>query len=366
MLIALVTTFSLQGSDEEPPITTPNKQVRTVPVENVDFRQTVFGTGRLASKEEVKLSFKTGGVIQKIQVEEGQRVRKGQLLAELQLTEISAQNRQAELATQQANINIENAKLAIRRAERDLKNVEGLYRDSVATSEDLDNAQIARDNAYNQLATAEAALQYNKQNIDIAAFNLSYSKIVAPVSGIVLHQLAEANELIGPGQPVLIIGSNERSPVIRVNITDKDIIHINTGDQAQIHFDPYPNDTFPGQVAMIASTANPMTGTYEVEIDVNAKGKKLLNGFIGQVYIQTKNTQALLRIPFDALTRADQNKGTVFVRQGDQALEKEVSIFKLENNSLLLNQGLQGGEEVIVEGAAYLQDGDKIDIIQPR
>jgi len=352
-------------SEEVPQATaTTQKQVETVQAEAVTFKEDIFATGRLSSEEEVKLSFKTGGIIKTINVQEGQQVRAGQTLASLDLDEIRAQVQQADLGVTQSSIQIENAKIALERAERDLDNVEGLYADSVATLEQLEDAQFAVRNAKNQLEAAQKGKNYSEQSKEVADFNLKYSKIVAPGSGTILRKLASPNELVGPGTPVLLFGTKDKAMVIKVNITDKDIIHVRLGNEATIEFDAYPKLKFDGTVTEIASMADPYTGTYEVEIQVNPKGKELLSGFIGSVYIHAKEQRELVSIPVDALVTGDGERAEIFVAENGKARQTEVEVFKMDGDNMLISNGLQAGEKVIVKGAGYLQDEDSVLITQ--
>ena len=359
--VILLLAYSLTRASETSEATADaHKSVATIKAEAVEYQETVFASGKLSAKEEIKLSFKTGGIIKRLHIREGQRVRKGQLLAELKLEEISAKVEQAQLGSKQAAITIKNAELAIQKAERDYENAQGLYKDSVATFEQLDNARIQLDNARNQLDAAKTSLQFNNQNQDIANFNLTYSKIVAPANGVILRRLAEAGELIGSGSPVFLFGTDEQQQVIRVNITDKDIIHIELGDPAEIQFDAYPNHSFKGSVYQIAKIADPYTGTYEVEINVDREGKKMFSGFIGSVEIQTRKQLSLIRVPIDALISADRNKGIVFLVQGDRAVRSPIGIYKLDQESILLNSGIKAGDELVIRGGGYLQHGDLV------
>ena len=138
-----------------------------------------------------------------------------------------------------------------------------------------------------------------------AEFNLKYSKIVAPANGVILRKRAEANEMANPGKPIFDFGSKDKAMVIRVNLTDKDIIHVNLGDKAKVGFDAYGEVAFAGIIREIASIADPYTNTYEVEIEVDPKGKKLLSGFIGTVEIEAPAKTALIEIPVDALIKAN-------------------------------------------------------------
>ncbi|MCB0581777.1 MAG: biotin/lipoyl-binding protein, partial [Phaeodactylibacter sp.] len=210
-LIALIVALAIglaacsnnaSENDKNPSAAVPARTVETADVEVVQHREVIFASGKLSLEQEARLSFKTGGIIKRIFVDEGQSVRQGQVLAELALEEISAQTQQARLGQQQAEINVENAKLALRLAERDYQNASGLYQDSVATLEQLQNAEVQLDNARNQLEAARKGMAMQGEQVEVASFNLRYSKITAPSNGTILKKLAESNELVGPGTPV--------------------------------------------------------------------------------------------------------------------------------------------------------------------
>jgi RND family efflux transporter MFP subunit len=348
------------GASENVPV----KQVRTVQARKVLHRYSVFASGQLAGKEESRLSFKTGGIIRWINVREGQTVQKGQLLAELDLDEIEAQAQQARLGEKQAFVQLENARLGLEKAKRDFANVEGLYGDSVATEEQLKDTRTLLNNAQNQVEAAEAGLEYARRSVEVADFNLRYSRILAPSRGTILSKMAEVNELATPGRPIFLFGSKDKAQVIRVNITDKDIISIRLGDSAKIQFDAYPDVDFAGVVQEISSKADPYTNTFQVEVEVLPAGRRLFSGFVGKVEIQTRQMQEMIRIPVDALISADGHDGIVYVEKDNRVKKRRVRIQKLEEEGLLVRSGLEAGEEVVVAGGSYLEENDSVYIGQ--
>lgn len=342
----------------------PVRIVETAEARPANFRETIFATGKLSLEEEARLSFKTGGIIRQIYASEGQPVRKGQLLAELNLDEISAQSQQARLGQQQAEIGVQSAGLALKLAERDYQNALGLFRDSVATLEQLQNAEVQLDNARNQLAAAQKAAAMSSEQVQVADFNLKFSRITAPADGIILKKLAEANEMAGPGMPVFLFGSKEKAKVVRVNITDKDIIKIRLGDEAELRFDAYPGERFHGTVREIASLADPYTNTYEVEAEVSPTDKTLLSGFIASVEIITGLKPNLMEIPINALLRAHELNGEVFLVEDGKAVKAPVTIYKILGDKLLIQDGLDSASLVITSGVGYLEDQQPVMISQ--
>ena len=147
-------TETLQVGDHPQPVIA----VRLADVERGERSHAIESGGRLALKAEVSLSFKTGGVVESVSTDEGRRVRRGQLLAQLDLSEIEARSTQA--------------RAALGKAERDLARAQDLYDDGAATLEQVQNVRTA--------------LEVARSDLDIAEFNVYYSVIRAPASGWVL------------------------------------------------------------------------------------------------------------------------------------------------------------------------------------
>ncbi len=294
-------------------------------------------SGILSTSEEFKMSFKTGGIIQKIHVKEGEKVFQGSLMAVLDLSEIEA--------------NVEKAKAALAKAERDYKRTNNLYRDSVATKEQLQNAKTALDVATSQLK--------------IAKFNMHHSKISAPSDGTVLNILKEENEIVSPGYPVIVFGSTANNWILKVNVTDKDLVEIDMGDSASVSFDAHPTEVFSGRLETISKGADPYTNTYQVEIAIDRNDKYLASGFIGHANIFPKNSEWHPVIPYDALLQGDELTGTVAVLQSDTSYQiRNIDIKMLLDEGIVIARGLQNNDKIITEGVHYIDDDTKIKIVE--
>lgn len=312
-------------------------QVKYHKVRVKEFQFPKRTSGILSTSDEFKMSFKTGGIIQKIHVNEGDKVLRGSLMAVLELSEIEA--------------NVEQAKAALAKAERDYKRTNNLYRDSVATKEQLQNAQTALDVAASRLK--------------IATFNLQHSKISAPSDGTVLNILKEENELVSPGYPVIVFGSTTNNWILKVNVTDKDLVEIEVGDSASVSFDAHPSEIFSGRLTTISKGADPYTNTYKVEIELDRTDEYLASGFIGHANIFPKNSESYPVIPYDGLLHGDELTGTVAVLQSDTSYEiRNIDIKMLLDEGIVVAQGLQKNDKIITEGVNYIDDDTKIKIIE--
>lgn len=298
----------------------------------------VYASGLIASQTEMKLSFKTGGVIERIFVREGSSVYRGQLLASLNMSEISAQVKQAKVSLDKAN--------------RDLQRAKNLYTDSVTTLEQLQNANTQQ--------------EVSLSSLEIAQFNQRYSQIYSPVNGKVLRKFTEANELIGPSMPVFLIGSTEAAWVVKAGLTDKDVVRIQNGDLAKVQMDAHPGKEFKAFITQIEQSANPQTGTYEVELQIeNPENLPILSGFVADVKIFPGTNQNSLTIPVNAMVEADGQTAFVYVLKEKQKVNKtRIRIGSIYENEVIVLDGLQKGDQIVVEGADYLKDKATVKIVK--
>ncbi len=313
--------------------------VTTSPVRMQKIAAPVKVSGLLASDAEARLSFKTGGVIQRLYVDEGTRVRKGQLLATVNLTEINAQVSQAE----------ENVK----KAERDLQRVENLYRDSVATLEQFQNATTG--------------VKVAREGLTIAQYNQGYSEIRAPREGVILKKLMNEGEIAGPGSPIFVMnGTGPADWVVRAGVPDKEWVRLRIGEAAEVALDAFPGVIFSAKISNLAQAADPMSGLYQVELRVNPQGKPLATGLFATATIHPADQVSYAVIPTDALIEGNGDLAYVFVPAGNKAERRPVKIAYLDGDTAMIYEGLSGISTVITSGSAYLLEGSPIDIQSPQ
>ena len=331
LVLLIIFLSGCQGNNHQEKRTRPIK----INVHEVDYRPYAFpvhASGKLVSETESRLSFKTGGIIANIFVEEGETVQKGQTLATLNLSEIKARKRQTELA--------------LEKARRDYRRANNLYQDTVATKEDFQNAKTA--------------LEVAKADYEIARFNMQHSTIKAPAKGKILKKLSSVNEMVSPGYPVFLFGSTASEWVVRVNVTDKDILRIKKGDTAQILFDAYEHQTFPGKVSRISQSADPYTGTFEVDVKLQNPDISLTRGLIASTEIYPEESRRLAGIPIEALIEASGDRGFVYVYSNGNVSRRAVEIRRLTEDTLMISQGVKEGERVVTSGVSYINEETEV------
>ncbi len=298
---------------------------------------TIHSNGILVSAEQLKLAFKTGGLIAKVNVKEGDNVQKGNILAELDLSEIKA------------NVNL--ASSGYEKALRDWTRARNLYNDTVATLEQYQNATTA--------------LNVAKSNQEIANFNLTHSTIRAPGDGVVLRQLVKENELVAAGYPVFLFGTKGKFWKVKSGISDRDIVKIYPGDSAIVVFDAWPGVKFPASVDQISEMADQMTGTYETELSLDGMGYRLATGFIAGVDIFPSHKKNLCLIPVASLVDAEGERGYVYYVTDSGTVNKAaVDIETISGTDVAVKGIPEGVNEIISEGAAYVNEGMKVEVVK--
>ncbi len=313
--------------------------VKLSPVTEGNYSLPVVSNGIIGTGTESRLSFKIGGIVARVYVEEGTSVVKGQVLASLNLTEIDAQ-------VAQARNNFE-------KSQRDWERVQRLYADSAATLEQWQNAQTAFNVA--------------KEGLEAATFNRTYASIRATTSGKVIRKLVNEGELVSPGTTALIINAAaENDWIVRLGLPDVDWVRIKPGDKAVITTDAHRHQLMEGQVTLIGEGADPMSGLYTVEVKVNPAGARLASGLVARVEIIPSEAQPLRSIPIEALVEGTGNQAFVFVLQPDKKGVKKlpVTIAYLTNQEARIASGLENVQQVITGGSAFLTEYTTVKVTQ--
>ena len=336
LMLVLFSAACGESTDDDSPEPQP-VTVRVAPVTEEVIARPIEATGSVAPADEAVLSFKTGGVIERITVDAGTRVRRGQLLATLDLREIDA--------------GVAKAASAAEKAERDLERARRLQADSVFT--------LA------QFQDAETAAQQARADLETARFNRRYSEIIAPADGAILSRSAEPGEMAAPGTPILTFGGTARGMVVRAGLADRDFVRVRIGDAATVRFDALPGRTFQGTVREVGGSADALTGTYTVEVALGG-GAGLVAGMIGRLDIRPDRGERAALIPIEAMLEANRGTATVFALSSDstRAERRTISIAFIDGDRVAVTSGLEGVSAVLTDGATWLEDNSAVMVRQ--
>lgn len=340
-LVAVLAVSLVRCSENQAAVTPPADMpipVKLQPVNVANQGRTLQYSGLIASNSEARLSFKIGGMISRIFVKEGDHVTPGELLAALDLTEINAQ-------VQQASENVG-------KAQRDENRIKNLYRDTVATLEQVQNT-------HTQLTVATEALR-------IASFNRQYAQIRATGSGTILQKIMNEGEYASAGSAVLLFnGAGGDDWVVRFGVSDRDWAILRKGNKANISIDAYPDQRFTGVVTKLAEGADPNGGLYSVEVTVVPAGRKLAPGLFCTLQLQPPAASPYTFIPASALAEGEGATGFVYTVNEDKRTVKKlpVHIAFLQGDRIAIDSGLRNVEQVITTGVGYLTERSIVKLV---
>jgi HlyD family secretion protein len=271
---------------------TANLSFRTVPVEQGPLRVTVTATGTLSAITTVQVGTQVSGTIARIYVDFNDRVRKGQVLAELDKRPLVA-------ALQDAEAAYERAQAEVRQTKRNLERAQRLFAQNLIAQADYDAALSNYETAVANLKSAEA-------NLNRARTNLFYATITSPIDGVVVSRNVDVGQTVAASfnTPTLFVIANDlRKMQVLANVDEADIGRVRVGQPVTFTVDAYPDRTFHGRVEQVRlqPTVNQNVVTYTVVIDAPNPEGLLLPGMTANVTIQVAEKPDVLKVPMMAL-----------------------------------------------------------------
>lgn len=284
IIVVIIFLRPLFGNDQE-------LEFRTYVVDNYTVENNVTATGTIQPLEQVEVGTQVSGEIDKIFVDYNSVVKKGQLLAELDKSNLLENLSQAEASVTSAESELNYALSSFERTEE-------LYNNNAAT-------RIAYDEAKNSLVKAQTSLQNAKSNYDKSKVNLGYAEIYSPIDGVVLSREVEVGQTVAASYstPTLFTIANDLTQMkVEADVDEADIGQVKEGQKVKFTVDAYIDDVFYGEVQQIRlqpTTTNNVV-TYTVIITAHNPELKLLPGMTASVTIVTKSETGLV-VPTEAL-----------------------------------------------------------------
>jgi RND family efflux transporter MFP subunit len=322
--------------------------VAVVPVVRQKISEKLAYTGWLEAWQQVNITPEMAGKVAKIYVEEGQPVRKGQVLAELETESVTLQLKQAEAALAVAQANSANASKNKERMDR-------LLREKAVSEQQSEQVNLAYDAAKAQLEQAQAA-------VNLARHALDTSIMRAPFDGIIASKNAQVGDVINPmmgsfsaTSGVLTLVDFSRIKIV-VEVSESDIARIRKGQPVVVQAGDGGTKEVTGTVSIVNTTADPLAKKFRVEAVFNNPGLALRPGTFGSAVFEVSTHENALIIPQKAILE----NSYVFVAQGNRAVKRNVLLGLKNTDNIEVTDGLKEGELVIVEGNYGLTNGSEI------
>ena len=313
--------------------TTPAVAVETVRPARADMAAVYSGTAPIEADQESRVVAKVGGEVRRLLVEEGDTVRSGQVLAVLDGDKL--------------RLEVAEAKAKLAKLEHDFaRNVELQKRGLIGSA--------AFDELRYQLDAERAAH-------DLAALQLSYTEIRAPIDGVVAERRVKVGNTLQPNDPLFVISKPD--PLIaHVHVPERELAKLAVGQEAQVQVDA-AGGVYQAHIRRISPVVDPATGTFKVTLEF-AKSAQLRAGMFARVNIVYERRAMALQIPRSALVDADGGP-VVFIVVAGKAQSRAVRTGLANGGSIEVLSGIGEADPVVVVGQNGLKSGNEVRIVGP-
>ncbi|WP_100656179.1 efflux RND transporter periplasmic adaptor subunit [Alteromonas flava] len=299
------------------------------------FAIVIEALGTAQANESVELTAQQAEVVTSVVFDDGDQVEEGDLIVELN-------NRAEKARVNELEINLAEAK-------RQLKRIQGLAKEGVASQQLLDEQQARVDALEAQLDVANAAL--------------SELRVVAPFSGKLGIRQVSIGALVRPGDVITTLDDISRVKV-DFNVSEAYLASVAEGQKVTATSVAYPEQTFDGEISSIDARLDPVTRSIQVRAIIDNIEGLLRPGMLLQITVQRKMLEAIV-VPEKALVPI-QEKQFVFVVEGDKVKSTEVMVGERRPGMVQILSGLQPGQQIVTEGTLRLRDGAAVNVLNAK
>jgi len=366
-------------------------QISLEPVVQSTLVHTIVASGRVETAHRINLGAQITGTVRAVLVAEGQAVKRGQLLLEMDGSELQANLAQATAAEQLAASNMRllselkqpladqalaQAQLHLRGAQRTAARAQELYAQGFYGAAATEEAQRTLDLAHTQVtiaaqqwsslqslgaetASTKAGLRQAQAASQTAQARLRYSRISAPVDGIVIARNVEAGDGVQPGK-VLLVLSPQGAMQLVLQIDEKNLKWLHAGQNAWASADAFAEQKFAARVAFINPAVDPQRGAIEVRLDLTEAVAQLRQDMTVSVAIEVARKPQALHIPLTAVHDANQATPWVLVWREGRALRQPVVLGLQAQGRVEVVSGLRAGDRLVPVAQSSVHEGDRI------
>ncbi|TXB61283.1 efflux RND transporter periplasmic adaptor subunit [Phaeodactylibacter luteus] len=336
-LTQMVNTLEKAIAEQDPDAVAANRKlVTTAPVERTDFKHFVEIQGSVQADDYIDVTSEVAGRIVKLTVEEGDNVRSGQLIAELDLEQLTKQ--MAELET-----SLSLAQTVFERQKR------------------LWDQNIGSEIQYLEAKNNVDRLEKSKETLE---FQMTKSKVYAPASGVVERVFTQSGELASPGMPILQL-LNPRKLKVVADVPETYLRAVSRGENVKVEF-PALAEEQEAKINLIGQTIDPANRTFKVEAGIRTTSNLVKPNLLAVMYIKDKEMKDVVTVPLEMIQQEVGGKDFVYVLSGSgkEARAKKVYVRTGDayNGEIVIREGLEGGEQLIMEGARGLANNQTVEV----
>lgn len=358
---AVIIVTALAGcSDSKRTASVPPVQLRGVPLVeavNSDVDASIDVVGTVRARTSAMVSARIPGTVSVLHVREGDRVRKGQLLARLESQESSANASAAMAAIDEAKRGLDEALAHRKLADATFARFKMLYDEQALTRQEFESHQTQRELAHQGVARAEARLRQVQESARAAGTMADYSKIIAPISGIITTKQADLGATVFPGQPLMII-DDEGSYQLELAVPESYAAKIRPGSAVKVNIDAVQRQ-INAKVAEVVPAADPGSRTFTAKVNVSSAGLK--SGMFGRANIALGAKEKMILLPKGAVFERGNLTAVWVLDKNSIARMRLVKVGRVSGNQFEIISGLTVGEKVVADQVAKVSEGVKIE-----
>ena len=329
-------------------------------------------SGYVVAQRKAAVSSKSTGRLAFLGVEEGSRLKKGEILATLENEDLVAARDQAKAQVNEAKAGLVQAQAEEHDAQLQYKRYKTLVAKDLVARQDYDTAVARLDKAKAGVAAARARINTAKAGLANAQAALEYSYIRSPFNGVVLTKYAEVGEVVAPfgaavnARAAVVTMADLNSLMVEADVAESNLDKVHVGQPCEISLDAIPNKRFPGEVHMIVPTADRSKATVLTKVKFLEKDDRILPEMSAKVAFLSKPMKAGERRPRLALPQAAvvtrDGRSFAFLLDSNRVKLTPLTLGPKMGDLVEIDKGLKEGDKVVVKPPASLQDGSRVKV----
>lgn len=315
--------------------------------------------GNLIGLQTVDIAPRTGGRLLSVNVQLGDRVRRGQVLAKVEDREIVEQVRAAEASQEVAKATIRQREADLKVSELNFERSKNLFARQLLAKQALDDAESRYMAAVAQFDLSKALLSQNAARLEELKINLQHTSVTSPVDGYVGKRNVDPGAMVNTNTAIASVVEISRLKLV-VNVVEKDLRMVNAGDQGVVEVDAYPGEKFYGRVARVAPVLDPATRTATMEVEIPNGDNRLKPGMYARISLTVEERKNALVAPKNAVIDFENKRG-VWVPDAERRARFVPVTLGIEGpEQIEILSGLKQGDRFVTTGAGAVRNNDQL------
>lgn len=368
--IGLVTMKRIKDLKEKTAQTNNTERIVPVLVQEItrtDLKETASFFGTVKAMNQIDVYTKVSGRVEELDVEAGEPVTEGDVLAVLEHSAIEAQIAQATAGLEAASAQLKQVEINSDNLKKELKRITALSKEGAVSESRKDQIETQYKASLAQADAIEAQTRQLTAVLEQANINRNEAHIQAPITGVVSQRYVDLGDMVTPQRPAFTVIQTAEVK-ITATIPETLLGRVNTKTPAEIKVDAYPGQAFEGMVSYIAPSVDPRTRNTEIEIKLSNKDNLLKAGMFCRIELVLDLKQGIIAVPKDMLLYEMADDGSTknyvaYILRGNIAKKIPVQTGAYSRGLMEIKDGLMEGDKIITTVGPHIFDGCKVEVI---